>query len=58
MYNVEDVLSRHAISKGEKILFYLEQIKQFLEETYNEFLILKIREENPITIEQRDYLVD
>lgn len=56
-YKVSDILSRHSIAKGSKFYPYLEQINKFLQETSKEFIIIKMREENKVTQEQRDFLV-
>jgi hypothetical protein len=52
-----DVIARHTLGRGPSIQLYLSEIKKFLKETHQEFLIIKLREEFPCTADQRNYFI-
>lgn len=53
----KEIVSRHGIVHGDYFIQAIEDIRQFLRETDKEFQIIKIKEENPLRTEQREYLI-
>lgn len=51
------IISRHGIVNGADIRPVFEDIRQFLEETEQEFLIIKVKEENNLRTEQREFFI-
>jgi hypothetical protein len=52
-----DIIARHTLGRGPSIQVYLSEIKKFLNETNQEFLIIKLREEFPCTADQRNHFL-